>query len=96
MIPEGKYFESHVTIEPVFGADLEDVKHIASWFGFKVADLLIKKRKEDTAERSANDTFCTARDKDFDKLKKRMRELQFALWYSGYKIWRAKIEWVFA
>lgn len=87
-----KYYESHVTIDPVFGDELEDVKHIASWHMFKVADLLMKKRQQDTPERSQFDTFCTGRGSDFDELKTRMELLHTQLVYCGYKVRRTKIE----
>jgi len=41
------YFESHVTIVPVFDARIEQLKFLYEFHGFKVADLLIQKRQAD-------------------------------------------------
>lgn len=92
MLPETKYFESHVTIEPVFGEQLRDVQVIASIFEFKVADLLMQRRAKDTPERSAKDTFCTGRHKNYETLFRLMTNLAKELEISGYKVWRQKIE----
>lgn len=86
------YFESHITIEPVFDSDRVRVAEIMRPFKFKLADLLMKKRSEDTEVRSKNDTFTTGHSKDFEDLRNRtvlaVKELQ----KSGYKVWRYKIE----
>ena len=39
--------KAHVTIEPVFGDNLDKVSMICKKHKFKVADLLMQKRKED-------------------------------------------------
>lgn len=86
------YFESHITIEPVFDDDLDLVKIIAQAHGFRVADLLLKKRAEDTAERSAYDTFCTTRDKNYKSIERNTLDCVHVLSEYGYKVWRYKIE----
>jgi hypothetical protein len=86
------YFESHVTIEPVFDSDLERVARLAEQHGFRVADLLMQKRKEDRPERSRNDTFCTGHGKELRDIEERTRRLIFDLQVFGYKVWRYKIE----
>lgn len=86
------YYESHVTLEPVFDEKLEQVKVICAGYGFKVADLLFKKRAQDTAERSECDTFCTGRGKTLIGLQALMGMLVAELTLSGYKVWRQKIE----
>ena len=58
-------YECHVTINPVFGKDLEVVKIIAKNHNFKVANLLMQKRSSETPERSKNDTFMTSHHTDF-------------------------------
>lgn len=114
------YFESHVTIEPVFDelddmectlcggclierdhamsscpgpkTPLEKVKGIARDHGFKVAELLMQRRKADTQERSKDDTFCTARSKSYEDIHNRTVGLIVDLKAAGFKVWRYKIE----
>lgn len=89
---EAKYYESHITIEPVFGSRLQMFKNICSVFSFKAADLLMQKDRKETAKRSAKDTFCTGRDKDFENLKNRMECLALHLRFENFQVWRCKIE----
>lgn len=86
------YFESHVTVEPVFDERLTQLTEICKEFHFHVADLLLKKRASDTEQRSQSDSFCTARSKDYGELEVRMRNLISRLKTEGYQIWRYKIE----
>lgn len=67
-----RYYECHITIDPVFDDELIALGCIAVDCGFKVAKLLMQKRSNDTAERSRYDTFMTARDRDFSSLKGRV------------------------
>lgn len=87
-----KYFECHVTIDPVFGDDLERFKEVSGIHRFKVAKLLMKKGKDDTAEPSKMDAFATARS---DNYRKMLGDLEQYIWHlsqSGFIIRRAKIE----
>lgn len=87
------YYKCHITIEPVFEEKLEVVKDIAANHKFKVAELLMQKRKEDTAERSKYDTFMTGHEKDHcDDLMIRMVNCIKELKDKGFKVWRYKIE----
>lgn len=86
------YFESHITIEPVFDDRLILASTIAKEYGFKIADLLMKKRIEDTEKRSQYDTFMSSRDKSYDILNNRMLDLILKLKELGFVIWRYKIE----
>ena len=86
------YFESHVTIEPVFDRRLDTFKFICMNYGFRVAELLMKKRPDDTPERSQFDTFCTGRSKFYDDLHLRMVNLVKALQENDFQVWRYKIE----
>lgn len=86
------YYESHITIEPCFDERLSYLKDICKKYSFKVADLLMKKRKEDTPERSAYDTFCTGRSKHFEDIASRMRNLLSELTNFRFKVYRYKIE----
>lgn len=86
------YYEAHVTIEPVFEDRLDSFKEICKCFGFHVAILLLKKRKEDLPERSAEDSFCTGRSYSYQDIEYRMLSLIKILGESGFKVWRYKIE----
>jgi hypothetical protein len=86
------YYESHVTIEPVFDERLKQLKAECLAYGFRVADLLMKKRSADKAERSKHDTFCTGRDKEYQPLLDRTLALVTRLQALDFKVWRYKIE----
>ena len=85
-------FECHITIEPVFDKDLRLVTAIADKHGFRVADLLMKKRREDTPERSSWDTFMTARSSSYDVVHRMMMLCVEELLSLSFKVWRRKIE----
>lgn len=86
------YYESHITIEPVFGELLLTLKNVCSNYGFRVANLIM--RKEDGAEViSKDDTFCSAKSDSYEDLHTRMLKLLQTLNTDyGYKIYRYKIE----
>lgn len=86
------YYECHVTIEPVFDERLEEAGQLAKFYGFRIASLLMQKRKDDTPERSKYDTFMTAHDKTFGPLMDRARQLAAALMVAGFRVHRVKIE----
>lgn len=86
------YFECHITVEPVYGYELQDLKELCAPYKFHVADLLMRKRMEDTPERSQFDTFCTGRGVDFEDLLLRMDHLVIDLHEAGFEVWRYKIE----
>lgn len=86
------YFESHITIEPVFDDNLQRFAKICGAYGFRVADLLMKKRTDQTPERSEFDSFCTGRSDKLDDLKTRMTNLVSDLKTQGFTVWRYKIE----
>jgi len=88
----GLYYEVHVTVEPVFGAKLEQLRATCKEFGFKVADLLMQKRPEDTPERSQHDTFATGRFDTLDIASIRCDYLVKRLKKQGFRVWRYKIE----
>lgn len=92
MKTENTYYECHVTIEPVFDEKREQVKSIANAYNFKVAELLMKKRKNETETRSDKDTFTTGHSKDRNDLVIRMTNLVNDLKSNGFKVWRYKIE----
>ena len=46
------YYEAHITIEPLFDEQIMPVYAIAACHKFRLAELLMKKRSEDTPERS--------------------------------------------
>lgn len=87
-----KYFESHITIEPVFDSNLVVFEAIAATEGFRVAKLLMQKERTSTPERSDKDSFCTGHSGDYDDLDTRMCRLITRLIERGFKIYRWKIE----
>lgn len=86
------YFECHITVDPVYDVQLECLQILAAGWRFKVADLLMRKRLEDTPERSQFDTFLTGRGNNFEDLYRRMIELVKVCEEQGFKVWRYKIE----
>lgn len=85
-------YESHITCEPVYDERLEQLKQLVGPFGFRVADLLMRKRLKDTPERSQFDTFCTARCDDRDRMIVITKECVEALTKNDFQIWRYKVE----
>lgn len=89
------YYECHITIEPVLpinGDRFEYLSRIASSCGFRIADLLMQKRPEDTAERSKYDTFMTSHSDEFWKIENNLKLCMYKLREAGFKAWRYKIE----
>ena len=87
-----KYFECHITIEPVFQERLLLFQEICKDYKFRVADLYMQREREATPERSNKDTFCTGRGKDYNEIKVRMYRLVAQLEDHDYDVWRQKIE----
>jgi len=86
------YLEAHITIEPVFDERREEASRLAKEFGFRLADLLMKKRSEETAQRSDKDTFMTGHSKSFDDIQQRLMKLVLGLKKQGFQVWRYKVE----
>jgi hypothetical protein len=86
------YFESHVTIEPIFDEQLKIAEEIAKKYNFKIANLLMQKREEDSPERSKYDTFLTGHSQDQYELSIRTIQVITELKSSNFKVWRYKIE----
>lgn len=86
------YLEAHITIEPVFDERRAQAAEIANRFNFRLADLLMKKRAEDTEERSSKDTLMTGHSKSKADITHRLQHLVRALQSAGFKVWRYKIE----
>lgn len=86
------YYEAHITIEPVFDERLQLFNSCCRIYDFRAAELIMKKRKLDTPERSTYDTFATGRDKDFNNLKARMEDLVALLKDEDFAVWRFKLE----
>lgn len=86
------YYEAHVTIEPVFNERRAQAAELASSQGFRLADLLMKKRQQDTEVRSKNDTFMTGHSKELSDITARLSRLVVSLQAEGFAVWRYKIE----
>jgi len=91
-IPAVKYYECHVTIEPVFDVRRAIFENVCAGQRFKVAKLLMQKGKDDAAEPSKKDTFCTGHSKDYGDMVERMRALVHRLRFVGFEVLRYKIE----
>ncbi len=92
MTPEILSYEAHVTIEPVFGERFECFGRLCALYGFRPAELLLQKRREDTPERSSKDSFATAHSKSFDAINLSTELLVSHLKQFGFIVWRYKIE----
>jgi hypothetical protein len=92
-IPDTKYYECHITVEPLLEEAREAVfKELCKARGFRVAKLLMKKDRTETERRSDKDSFCTGHDSDYASIKSRMQDLVEDLSAYGVKVWRFKIE----
>lgn len=89
---EAKYYECHVTVEPVFEDRLEQLNTIAKKHGFRVANLLMQRRAKETPLRSDKDSFCTGRDLSFTQLETNMNRFVNELVEARFQVWRQKIE----
>ena len=87
-----RYYEAHLTTEPVFDQDLVLFKKICLDHKFHVAELLMQRRKTDSPDRSKNDAFCTSRSKSYHDIKTRAISLAKDLDAAGFVVWRYKIE----
>lgn len=80
------YYESHITIDPVFGEELQNFKAVCLGFNFRVAKLLMEKTP------STKDAFCTGRSNNYTDIVERTVGLVQALRQVGFKVRRYKIE----
>lgn len=87
-LPEPMYYECHVTVDPLEGSRKHVFQVICEDNTFKPAKLLMQK----TLEESNLDAFCTAKNKDFNKLKQHMEKLLKHLTEYDFVVRRYKIE----
>ena len=80
------YYESHVTIAPVVGEELQLFKSICGTLDFRVAKLLMEKTLTDI------DSFCTSRSNIYTDIVERTIELVEVLMTAGFVVRRYKIE----
>lgn len=85
-------YECHITIEPVFDERRTLASQIAEHHSFKLAELLMKKGREATEERSDKDTFMTGHHVDYAALFRKMCDCIEQLKRAGFRVWRYKIE----
>jgi hypothetical protein len=85
-------YESHITIEPVFGERFDLFEHLCLPYKFRPAELLLQKTREATPIRSNKDSFCTGHSMSFDDLNNRTLDLVTCLKENGFDVWRYKIE----
>lgn len=87
------YYECHITIDPIFDESGRDkLQELITPHGFKLAKLLMQKRKEDTPEMSKYDTFMTAHHTIEIEMLYKLFNCMKVLKENGYIIRRYKIE----
>lgn len=85
-------YESHITIEPVFGERFEQFERCCTPHKFKPAELLLQKQRAASPTRSNKDSFCTGHGKDYGEVYHRTLKLVADLKECGFDVWRFKIE----
>lgn len=80
------YYESHITIDPVYEDGLAKFKKLAAKYNFRVAKLLMEKTP------STLDSFCTSRSKEYTQIVNDTICLVEALRGEGFHVRRYKIE----
>lgn len=87
------YFESHITIEPVFGTERERVTLMVQRFGFKLAKLIMRKEKSDLLTPHVDDTFMTAHGESLEDIQVRTAQCVATLrMEASVEVRRYKIE----
>ncbi len=86
------YYESHITIDPVFDDAREMASELAKQYKFKLATLIMRKREADEEKPAEDDTFMTGHSKDYQDISARTRGLVELLQTNGYQVRRYKIE----
>lgn len=81
------YFETHITIDPVEDHREAELKKLVTVFGFRLAELFMKK-----GGRSRLDSFMTTRGSNYDDVYMRTLRCVNALINAEYKVRRYKIE----
>ena len=84
------YYESHITIAPVFYERLDEFKVLAARYNYRVAELLMV--KEDQYKQSTKDSFCTSRSKIYTQIVNDTVGLVGQLQKNNFKVLRYKIE----
>ncbi len=87
-----RYFECHITIEPVYDDRLQLFTSLCSTVNFKPAKLFMQKDRITSPQRSDKDSFCTGHSKEYDDIYLRMMELVNKLQQADFEVWRYKIE----
>lgn len=86
------YFESHVTIDPVFGERRDQAAGIATLFNFRMAHLIMRKTLDDMGTVHTDDSFMTGHSINYADIHDRTKGLVKALRADGHTVRRYKIE----
>lgn len=86
------YFESHVTIDPVFDARRDAAEALARKHRFRMAKLIMRKREGDDEVPHEDDAFMTARHKSLLAIRNYTSNLVRDLRDHGFVVRRYKIE----
>lgn len=91
VVPAVKYYECHITIDPVDPYDAAKQAHLrdtASRYGFRVAKLIMQKERVPNPD----DSFMTARNATYQGMKRFMDLQHRELEAEGFTVRRKKIE----
>ena len=86
------YFESHITIEPVFGDRLSLFKEVCKLHKFRVADLVMIKEEGGIETPNQKDSFATGRSVNWSSMRSRTIGCVIDLRDAGFNVYRYKIE----
>jgi hypothetical protein len=86
------YYETHITIEPVFDGELDRLRQACTPYAFRTSEFLLEKRPVDTPDRSRYDAFCNGRSHAASELERRTLACRAALEAAGFRVWRHKLE----
>lgn len=85
------YFEAHVTLAPVFGAERQRAEEIAGYYQFKLAKLVMLKDQGPDQE-SRRDTFMTGHGNWLPSIEARLKGLIAHLKREYFTVLRYKVE----
>jgi hypothetical protein len=86
------YYESHITISPVFGTDREQAEKIGEVYGFRMAKLVMRKAANDPGSNHTDDSFMTGHSINLADIEERTAKTALSLRAAGFVIRRYKIE----
>jgi hypothetical protein len=86
------YFEVHITLDPVFDQQRNLAAAIGLRWGFRLAELIMRKETGAPEQPHQDDTFMTARGTDWNETRRRTIATVLDLQRAGFKVRRYKVE----